>query len=192
MRHTIVWIISPTYIFARWLKQRGDRKTIIEDLNQLNFLLAFILGGAATFFPSIISYFIATKLLIGYYCISRCSEILIAFILDAFAKLNGEKSLSKLRPGDRVRLAIKSYIELILNFGMIYWLLPCSFFGGTGIANYVQGVYFSGITITTLGYGEIHPIHWLPQILTIYEVLTGFTLIVVSFTVYTGLGKEKS
>ncbi len=50
-----------------------------------------------------------------------------------------------------------------------------------------ETVYFSGVTITTLGYGDISPSHIVPQLLTVFEVICGFSLLIVSFTIYTGL-----
>jgi hypothetical protein len=47
-----------------------------------------------------------------------------------------------------------------------------------------QAIYYSGVTITTLGYGEITPCHFISQLMAIFEVNNGFSLIVVSFTVY--------
>ncbi|SGY88064.1 Putative uncharacterized protein [Moritella viscosa] len=31
----------------------------------------------------------------------------------------------------------------------------------------INTLYFSGVTITTLGYGNISPIHWFPQFLSV-------------------------
>ena len=54
------------------------------------------------------------------------------------------------------------FLIFIVFFGVIYYLLPCSF----GVGNYssfselkqfLYSVYFSAITITTVGYGDMHP-----------------------------------
>ena len=52
------------------------------------------------------------------------------------------------------------------------------------ITNIWDAIYFSGITIATIGYGDLVPKHSFSQFLAIYEVINGFVLIVVSFTVY--------
>jgi len=52
------------------------------------------------------------------------------------------------------------------------------------ILNIGDAIYFSGVTITTLGYGDIAPNILLSKFLVVFEVLSGFTLIIVSFTIY--------
>ena len=56
--------------------------------------------------------------------------------------------------------------------------------------NIFDAIYFSGVTITTLGYGDFSPYASVPKLLVVLQVLSGFTLIVVSFAVYAGVGKS--
>lgn len=58
--------------------------------------------------------------------------------------------ISKLRP---LHIAIL-YILLIFIFGIIYWLNPIFW---ANPLNLIESFYFSIITITTLGYGDIIP-----------------------------------
>ncbi|MCW4629673.1 MULTISPECIES: potassium channel family protein [Marinomonas] len=95
-------------------------------------------------------------------------------------KVNG----ADLRNHDRLILSFRSYFELILNFALIYSLLPADNWSGEKILNIIQATYFSGVTITTLGYGDIYPKQWFSQFLSIFEVLCGFTLIVVCLAIY--------
>lgn len=95
-------------------------------------------------------------------------------------KVNGEELLNH----DRLILSFRSYFELILNFAIIYSLLPASHWGTDGILNIIQATYFSGVTITTLGYGDISPELWFSQFLSVFEVLCGFALIVVCLAIY--------
>jgi len=92
----------------------------------------------------------------------------------------------------RIKLALWTYLELILAFGIIYFALDQvrpSF--SPRLCFFWQSLYFSGVTITTLGYGDIRPVWGLPQFLTIYEVISGFTLIIVSFTVYVSRSNDR-
>ena len=43
--------------------------------------------------------------------------------------------------------------------------------------NFVESVYFSVVTITTLGYGDVKPEHWVTQLLTASEAVLGILLI---------------
>lgn len=154
------------------------------------------------------------------YLLSRCSEIYAAFLRDALDKVSGKESKgrgkwwprplvkmknmtfshqwisrrvkgSSLQNHDRLALSFRSYFELIVNFAILYLLTPATFWKDCKNPEGIwESGYFSGVTITTLGYGDITPVHWFPQFLTVFEVLCGFALIVVCFAVY--LQKENN
>ncbi|WP_407531819.1 potassium channel family protein [Vibrio parahaemolyticus] len=91
---------------------------------------------------------------------------------------------SKLKNHDRLVLSFRSYFELVINFAIMYSLLPKEFWKGGVSLNILEATYFSGVTITTLGYGDISPIKWFSQFLSVFQVLCGFSLIVVCLAIY--------
>jgi hypothetical protein len=154
------------------------------------------------------------------FLLSRCSEVFYAFLIDAYDKVKPEEKEStkwkkckpfillsttsiyrfialkinsgKIEMHHRLALAFKSYFELVINFSMLYALIPATeqYWNKDSVpAGVIDSIYFSGVTITTLGYGDISPEHWYPQFLSVYEVLCGFTLIVVCFAVYLSRNK---
>ena len=131
--------------------------------------------------------FVSFALLVWGYSISRANEIIYAFLGDAIARLNGKKAKSNLKYGDRIRLALSSYLELVVNFASVYYVMPADWFNKS-LDTYWQALYFSGVTITTLGYGDFSPKYWIAQVLSVYEVFCGFSLLIVSFTVYVSGG----
>ncbi|WP_405127937.1 potassium channel family protein [Pseudoalteromonas sp. PB2-1] len=197
------FIFSPTYFFADYKKSKYRIKDksvgkLIKKFNWIYLCVASLLALGLYLFSPVPFYnaglgeaFVwVAYTIIWIFPLSRANEIIYAFYRDAIEKLNGEPSKSTLKFGERIQLAMRSYIELILNFASIYILLPPSNFDGA-ITDYFDALYFSGVTITTLGYGDISPKCVFPQLLSVYEVLCGFMLIVVSFAVYTGRGLEK-
>ncbi len=62
-----------------------------------------------------------------------------------------------------------------ITFSVIEFYAPGSFAfaDGTGFAFWNQLLYFSLTTITTLGYGDIHPLTPLAQIWSTMEAATG-------------------
>ncbi len=125
---------------------------------------------------------------------SRIFEIFYAFYRDAFTHLESDKNYqrSNLKYFERVHLAMYSYMELVLLFAFVYyassaicatWVFCDNAFKNV-ILNIGDAIYFSGVTITTLGYGDIAPNILLSKFLVVFEVLSGFTLIIVSFTIY--------
>ena len=66
------------------------------------------------------------------------------------------------------------YLLLIPIFGFLYWLNPTFW---PEPLTFIQSIYFSVITITTLGYGDISPVTETARILSAIEALSGIILI---------------
>lgn len=76
------------------------------------------------------------------------------------------------------------YVIVIIGFGMIYFIL--SFQGiilveygelrqPTMIGSIIHSIYFSGVTLLTIGYGDISPIG-IGRLLAVIEALLGYVL----------------
>ena len=175
-------------------KSKDERQKAVGTLIRkfhTSYLVIASLFALACFKLSVVGYdndygdawFFSFALLVGAYSISRANEIIYAFLGDAIARLNGKKARSNLRYGERIRLALSSYLELVVNFASAYYVMPAGWFSKS-LETYWQALYFSGVTITTLGYGDFSPKYWVAQFLSVYEVFCGFSLLIVSFTVY--------
>lgn len=198
-------VLSPTYVLAKILKEKFDRTNTIKVLNSIYLWIAVVSCIALLiyqeYFAPIGKLALALQLnyvalfLWSYFLFSRCSEIFWAFLKDAFDKMDKDKEAnSKLTPQDRIQLSLKSYLELVINFSILYLLLPSTdtiWKNGSFPESIADALYFSGVTITTLGYGDISPAHWWPQFLTVYEVFCGFILLIVCFAIYAGRLNEK-
>jgi len=214
----IWWVLSPIYKCAERKKTRIKEKKDIGDeekkkeigllIQELNFhylcisiflcvlvQLVVTIGECQPFkgwYNSPYKDIYGTLVIVfsWFYLFSRANEIFKAFLNDAVCKLDRDESTNSLKYGERLKLALNSYIELILLFAMVYFLSPSDFFCFKESHNFhsiFEAIYFSGVTITTLGYGDITPINLFIQLTTIYEVLVGFSLIIVSFAVYSNL-----
>lgn len=192
----ILSMLSPTWGYAIWKKRKMTSSELSYALILRNYayagisLVALLIIGYAVFEYSARESWVYF-LLVGFVYIltwSRCNEILISFIVDAIEKTGNKKSSSELSYSERIRLSLVSYLELILNFSLIYLVMPSGWFKDDQLKTIIDAIYFSGVTITTLGYGDISPIHWLPKLLVIQEVLAGFSLLIVSFAIYAGRG----
>lgn len=74
---------------------------------------------------------------------------------------------------------IGSYIGLVPVFALIYWALPDSQFripDGAGV-DFGSWLYYSIVTITTLGFGDYTPAHGWAQCVTAVEVMCGLTIL---------------
>ncbi|NOI16485.1 ion channel [Vibrio hepatarius] len=202
-------VLSPTWFLAKKLKANkvGDeRKFLLKNLNIFYLVFAIILIIPIVFFQSEWSLESGERVnslnellpfgylfLWGYFLISRCNEIFIAFLDDAADKLKRTDSTSSLEFFERLKLSLHSYLELIINFAFLYMLTPTSYWCESSesicqpnLTSISDALFYSAATITTLADGSVSPSYWFVQFLTIYQIFCGFTLLIVCFTVYTG------
>lgn len=137
-------LLSPTWALADYLKSKYDRTETIKKLNSV-YLAISIFGigfiAIAQFLDRNLivnglykSLPIAVTLVWFSFLMSRNNEIFWAFLKDAIDKMgscneqtNHGKSTSKLVPRDRIILSLKSYLELVFNFSIIYALTDNTF-----------------------------------------------------------------
>jgi voltage-gated potassium channel len=116
--------------------------------------------------------------------VSRCNETMIAFCGDARQWLEGRPAQTRISPVHRLGFVIQSYAELWLFIALIGSNLPQWMYQPPIHNDILTSIYFSGVTISTLGYGEIHPTMWVSQFLALYEVFSGLFLIVMAIGIY--------
>ena len=122
---------------------------------------------------------------------SRIAEIALGFLSDANDRVKKIEPKSDLKIEDRLRNLLISYVELIIDFAILYFLLPDRQFrlvsGGEfkeRFQNVFQAVYFSAMTITTTGYGDIAPQRWTARLFCMAEPLSGIVLVVLGISAY--------
>ncbi len=191
-----LWISDAYKAQATSTRDRGKR---VMCLNKWYFIITLIISGMSVIInisPSLEGLkkiiLVATPL----YAMSRCNEVFIAFVRDVFDKLNrAKRDKNGLEYFERIQLALRSYVELIVHYGVLYYLIDTNtlfyHLGQPGfkrpITSFFDAIYFSVITIVSIGYGDIYPTHPITQALVMYEVMNGMLLLVVSFTVYVNL-----
>ncbi len=197
------WLLSPTRKLidcwknkAKTKKQKGNR---LRCWNTGLFIFELFLVIVYLVIPKYLSYLhlpvwvcLIVKLPLIIYAFSRCNEIAFAFYNDVFRSLKQEEATSNLTSVNRIAMAMRSYVGLIVNFAFLYYLIPSvnlikcfDFFKmEESCGDFFKFIYFSGVTLTTLGYGDITPKHWLSQLLALYEVLVGILFVVVVIATY--------
>lgn len=198
-------ILSPTFTIIDNYK---DEKGVDKDVTLTNWSCYWLWVQSGTFVVlCLISFHIPTRptsecsLLVTYLILwaipfSRCNEITYVFYRDCMQKLGKSTNSSSHNPEnvssdfpkpwvphERIQSLIRSYAELALNFALIYYFLPTCMFKHA-LQSPLQALYFSGVTITTLGYGDIKPMHDLSRSLAVYEVLSGILLVVLALATY--------
>lgn len=114
---------------------------------------------------------------------SRIVEIGYAFYNDAFDQLRQVPLRTKLSRVQRFKLLGCSYIEVAVCYASLYLSLPwCRF--NTPLPSGFAALYFSWITITTTGYGDILPQSTLARVLSMTEIGAGLILLVFAVGTY--------
>ena len=108
---------------------------------------------------------------------SRIFEIGYAFYNDAFDQLEGFQPRSGLKRAQRLKLLGCSYFEVAVCYASLYLALPDTSFHNHP-ARPFDSLYFSWITITTTGFGDIFPYSTFARILCMSELGVGLMLIV--------------
>ncbi|MBV6341267.1 potassium channel family protein [Candidatus Magnetobacterium casense] len=194
----VMFLLSPTQVCSSSLLEGRLNKLLSSFLSKTSkeqmikkiSTVAMIISVTSVVIFLIIDYFSMTEsLLMIWYFFSRCNQLSYRFYIDAIDSLGNNNKKTSLTSQDRIKLSLKSYLELTINFSIIYWLLT-SVWTDIKITrtpnNILDCLYFSGVTITTLGYGDIAPTHWILKVLTIYEVFCGLIILIVCFAIYLG------
>ena len=114
---------------------------------------------------------------------SRINEISYAFPKDAIQQLSGASKRTTFSPAQRLGFLASSYVEVALDFGIFYFFLPAGMFSKP-FSSIIHAVYFSWVTITTTGYGDITPQCAQSQLLCMWELAVGLTLVVLAVGSY--------
>lgn len=180
----LTFVFSPTRFAIERIKDEVDDKDRTIDI--WNGIFRGILG------LSVFGLYLAgtgavvrnAPLYVGYVglwlvAFSRVTELLLAFYQDAFQRVktgiaDKEKRLKKL---------VFSYLEVALQFGVLFFCFPSGFFN-KGFSSIFEAIYFSVVTITTVGYGDFTPTRWQSQLACMYELAVGFVLVIFALGSY--------
>jgi hypothetical protein len=132
-----------------------------------------------------------------YLAFSRAAEVSYAFARDVSDRLGEMQPQSVLTSRQRIVMAFRSYVGLIVNFAVMLFFLPeLSRFPVFGWSlpydqelfskanSFFDMLYFSVTTITTTGYGDMAPSTWPTRVLVMWEVLSGLLLIAITLAIY--------
>jgi hypothetical protein len=99
--------------------------------------------------------------------------------------------------GEHIYAALSAYLLAGLFFGMTYWVIELSWpgsFGGPSEFNRESAIYFSFVTLASLGYGDFLPKTDMARGLVVFEVVGGqlFLAVMVARLISLYVGDQRS
>ncbi|MGD0941661.1 MAG: potassium channel family protein, partial [Terracidiphilus sp.] len=174
----VLVIISPTRVLFEVLKDIKIQRWTTLFL-ALNTTFLFCLPFIRRHLP----FWHGLVALIWVLPFSRVVEIGYAFYNDTFDQLRRVPLRTELDRVQRFKLLGRSYIEVAICYASLYLSLPwCRF--NTPPSSGFEALYFSWVTITTTGYGDILPQGPLARALCMTEIGIGLMLLVFAVGTY--------
>lgn len=124
------------------------------------------------------------KWVVFAYAVYRIVETILAFYCDSMRILEGKKQKTAIASIDRLKMAMRSYLSMCMEFTIIYFICRDGFECNhvQKISSMFDALYFSNATIMTIGYGDIAPTNnWL-KLLSVGEGFCGLLMIVLAIT----------
>jgi len=156
--------LTPNSFIPRAIHYLSRQRLSIPDAAELYLAFRFILSIAlitiiwkSTFFVALVAFIQITSLI---------------YLLKIVFPIEGRELTD---PSRSLFFALCHYIEIGLSMAYVYWTLNP--FGGEGDISRAQSVYFSFVTMTTIGFGDITPKTESAQLLVVAHGLVGIFML---------------
>lgn len=80
---------------------------------------------------------------------------------------------------------IDKHVAVALLLVFLYLLIGTFMFHYLEKWNYVDSFYFSGITLTSVGYGDLVPTHTLSKIISVFFAFSGIGIVLYAMSIIT-------
>lgn len=140
----------------------------------LTSLAAFLAGGVNSYAPS-------SDAALAVYLTSIAHHIVILIVLARYTFAKREVLTEVLLAATTLYLILGSAFAAI--YGLIFWFDPSAFTSATGGAvGWQQLLYYSYVTLTTLGYGDVLPVGHVAQSVAAFQAIAGtlYTVLLLS------------
>ncbi|MEH6472392.1 MAG: ion channel [Halopseudomonas sp.] len=178
----------------RFFQTRGRNKPYISkslpdiyrtfSIGVLVFIL--VIGGAADQ-P-------VCPILVMVWSVYRIADVWTDFLYDSLIKGAVRTSENIWSAPRNVVLVIIGYLEITVLFGFLYFEPQAELLNAqvgespnTFISGFLQSVYFSFVTITTLGYGDLSPQNAEASLMVIVQLTIGMSLLLIALVRFMGM-----
>jgi hypothetical protein len=166
-RDGLIFLVSPTRFLIERMVPKPIRiwNWIFRSILALSLVgLWFTTSGSVRHWHYCLGY-----VTLWFFPFSRINELALGFYRDAFQRFTDTPNRTDFTPPGRLELLVAAYIEVSAQFGILYFLLLGSSFKPK-FCSIIDALYFSAVTITTVGYGDILPQTQLAKLACMYEL----------------------
>lgn len=190
LKRWVGWALSPSRMAAKARIDRGEIGSA-RQLRQWNFAFQAITAEICciSIADRLLGWHLPSLLYVaaGVYAFGRVNELVVAFFRDALDRLEGKEPRIRLEKSERITLLGIGYVETIAQFGLIHLAgqalsTDCAY--KPPLRDAFDAVYFSAVTITTTGFGDIAPLDPLPRLATMYEAVIGIVFLALALGSY--------
>jgi hypothetical protein len=178
---TVLLLIAPTRVLFDSSFMR--KKLAINSWSWLFLSLNLVFLFSLPLLERHFQYLHVLCVLIWILPFSRINEIGYAFYNDSLEQMEGQIPKSGLSRVQRFKLLGRSYLEIAVCYASLYLALPNNSFERPPATSF-ESLYFSWITITTTGFGDITPKSVFARCLCMTEVGIGLMLLVFAVGSY--------
>ena len=184
--------------------------SVLNKLSEFEFKIADKLNEIAAIFVHFFIFWIVPILLlyVPFKYISVLSIIIALFYIyvlfgDIFLSVFGHENLEKKRGmidittvqemRAEIMGALIKYLGGVISFATIFRGIQILLNGkafviqNSSALSYFDMLYYSLVTITTVGYGDITPTHWISKLFVIGEIMFGLGFVLLLFTMMISL-----
>lgn len=180
--------------------RKKSRKLFVLLSNWLNVILVCLLVIITVLFGQFLAIGLFSKCFFAFLLLrtlSRGLEIVYAFYKDVVESrmtptLKFGQKLSNLKRGNRISLAVHSYLEMTLIYGIIYFMeAQIDQINSNSFHNLLDSMLYS-FSVTALNYSFGNSFTILGKMLHVTQIFIGITLVVLSIANYLGMKDKMS
>ena len=168
-------------VFVRSLSLVHIRGVLLSDKWRSEFTELYVVFWLVVVLPLLLLFYpafgvVSLIVVVGYRLVGAVNYPLCIIFVDTYSPKWRLRSLNR-----TLVLLILNYFEIIIGFASVYLRTQSIGYAGSlkPIVSRIEALYFSTVTITTLGYGDLQPISSLGRILAMVETIMGILLLVL-------------
>jgi hypothetical protein len=175
----LVALATPNAFLPKVINRVTGRRISVPDAAEFYLVARFV------FAFTLITFFGKSHCLV--YLVAAIQVTSLIYLLKIVFPVQG-RGLTD--PSRSLFFALGHYVEIGLSMAYVYWVLNA--FGTSTDLTRIQSVYFSFVTMTTIGFGDITPKSNLTQLLVVAHSIIGMFMLATVIGLFLSLAASNN